>query len=79
MMSRVTPENRDRLKSAAAVAAFHVLLGYAFIAGLGFSPIREVARELKLIEVVEPPPPPPAIPPPPKRIQAKTPKPKDPE
>lgn len=79
MMLRVSPETRDRLKSAAGVAAFHALLGYAFLTGLGFSPVREVAQELKLLDIVEPPPPPPATPPPPKRVQAKDPKPKDPE
>ncbi len=80
-MVRVTEDNRDRLKSALGVAAFHALLGYALLTGLGFSPVQDVAQELRLFDVVEPPPPPPpAVPPPPrKKIEAKNPKPKDPE
>lgn len=52
--------NRDRVKSAIGVAAFHALLGYALIVGLGFD-IAEVPGEtLKLFDVSpEPPPPPP--------------------
>lgn len=57
--------NRDRLKSALGVAAFHALLGYIFIAGLGFDVVREVREELKMFDVAREVPPPPAEPPPP--------------
>ena len=49
----------ERVKSAAAVALLHVVLGYAFITGLGVDMIRESAEQLKLIDITEPPPPPP--------------------
>jgi protein TonB len=47
------------------VAAFHALLGYIFIAGLGFDVVREVREELKMFDVAREVPPPPAEPPPP--------------
>ena len=54
----VTLENRDRLKSAAGVAAFHALLGYALLTGLGFELPKQVTDKLEVFDVVEPPPPP---------------------
>ncbi|HET9427014.1 MAG TPA: TonB family protein [Allosphingosinicella sp.] len=55
--------NRDlapqRIKSAVAVALLHVLMGYAFITGLGVEMIRETGERLTLIDIVEPVPPPP--------------------
>ena len=51
--------NRDRLKSALGVAAFHAAIGYALIAGLGFDVVREISEELKLVRIAEEPPPPP--------------------
>ena len=62
MVKAIDERNRDRLKSIAAVAAFHALLGYALITGLGFDPARHVAEQLKMFDVIErelPPPPPP--------------------
>jgi protein TonB len=50
--------NRDRLKSAAGVAAFHALLGYALITGLGYELPAEVREKLEVFDVIEPPPPP---------------------
>lgn len=50
--------DRDRLKSAAGVAAFHAVLGYALITGLGFELPVEVREKLEVFDVVEPPPPP---------------------
>jgi protein TonB len=50
--------NRDRIKSALGVAAFHALLGYALITGLGFQLPAEVTDKLQVFDVVEPPPPP---------------------
>jgi protein TonB len=51
--------NRDRLKAAAAVAVFHGLLGYAFIAGLAVDFTRGIADDLKIFDVPGAPPPPP--------------------
>lgn len=57
-MVQVTQENRDRFKSGLGVAAFHLLLGYALITGLGFELPAEVKDKLEVFDVVEPPPPP---------------------
>ena len=80
MMLQVNPENRDRIKSAVGVAAFHALVGYAFLTGLGFEVGQTVSEELKMFDVFEKPPPPPAEPAPPEKVlkSAKA-KPKDPE
>ena len=51
--------NRDRIKSALGVAAFHAVLGYALLAGLGFEVPAAVSEQLKLINLAEEPPPPP--------------------
>jgi protein TonB len=64
MMVELNQENRDRLKSGLAVTAFHALLGYALITGLGIDVQREVGEQLKMFDVREEPPPPPAEPPP---------------
>ena len=50
--------NRDRLKASIGVVAFHALLGYALITGLGFEVVRTVSDNLKLFDVQEPIPPP---------------------
>ena len=81
-MLQVDQQNRDRMKSAAGVAAFHALLGYAFLTGLGFDATRSVEDQLKLFNVpdeVPPPPEPPAKPVQHKPEPKKKPKPKDPE
>lgn len=49
----------DRIKSAIAVAAFHAVLGYAFVAGLGIDVVAQAGQTMKLFDVTEPPPPPP--------------------
>ena len=51
--------NRDRLKAAVGVGAFHALLGYALISGLGYEVVTEVTDNLKLINIRNEPPPPP--------------------
>ena len=55
--------NRDRIVSAAGVGAFHALLAYVLISGLGFEVVREVRQELKMFDVTEELPPPVAEPP----------------
>jgi protein TonB len=82
MVHAIDERNRDRLKSMAAVAVFHALLGYALITGLGFDPVGQVAEQLKIFDVVEgelqaPPPPTPAAPD--KAEAKKVPKPKNAE
>jgi protein TonB len=69
----IDERNRDRLKSMAAVAAFHALLGYALIKGLGFDSVGQVAEQLKMFNVVEKelPPPPPPTPAAPDKAEAK--------
>ena len=48
--------DRDRLKSALAVAVLHVLLGYAMIAGFGVEIVRLAGDELTTFDVRIPPP-----------------------
>jgi protein TonB len=48
---------RERIASASGAAAFHLLLGYALISGLGVEVSRQAEERLKLFEVREPPPP----------------------
>lgn len=50
--------NRDRIKATVGVAAFHGLLGYALIAGLGFDFHTDVGDNLKVFDVLDDPPPP---------------------
>jgi protein TonB len=73
-------ENRDRLRSAAAVGLLHAVIGYVLLTGLGYSPSTALPEALKLLDIVEEPPPPPAKPAPPS-VEKKTRKarPKDPE
>jgi protein TonB len=78
-MLQVDQENRDRIKSAAGVALFHALLGYAFLTGLGFDLPGEAAERLKMFQVNEEPPPPPAEPARPEKAESRVHKPKDPE
>lgn len=80
MMLHVDQDNRDRIKSAFGVAAFHALLGYALLTGLGAQVAGTVSEELKMFDVFEKPPPPPAEPAPPEKVKkSATAKPKDPE
>jgi protein TonB len=59
------PEKRpERLASAAAVAAFHGLIGYALMTGLGIDIAREASGRLKLFDIRRAPPPPSTHPPP---------------
>lgn len=53
--------NRDRFKAGAGVAAFHALLGYAFLTGLAVTIPRTVGENLKVFAVPQAPPPPPVI------------------
>jgi protein TonB len=52
--------HRHRIGSAVGVAAVHLLLGYALIAGLGFRPQIVPEEPLKLFDIAAEPPPPPA-------------------
>jgi protein TonB len=78
-MLRVDERVRDRMRSAAGVAAIHALIGYALLTGLGFGPVTQAKEALRLFDVL-PEPPPPATPPPPERVEeTHRAKPKDPE
>jgi periplasmic protein TonB len=56
-------ENRDRLRSAAAVGLIHALIAYVLLTGVGYGPTGPLLPEaMKLLDVVELPPPPPAKP-----------------
>jgi periplasmic protein TonB len=77
-------QNQDRIKSAVGVAAFHVLLGYAFITGLGIDVAADVDERLKVFAIpVEPPPPIEEAIPPKEKTKERAPRlrpaPKDPE
>lgn len=65
MRPGIKPDKRQRLASAAGVAAFHALLGYALVIGLGFDGPSKTSEALKLFDIAPEPPPPPAKPPPP--------------
>jgi protein TonB len=47
--------HRNRVRSAAGVAAVHLLLGYAFVAGLGYRPAYLAEEPMKLFDVVPEP------------------------
>jgi protein TonB len=80
MLLQVGQENRDRIKSVLGVAAFHALVGYAFLTGLGYEVAETVSDELKMFDVFEEPPPPPTEPAVPEKVlKSETAKPKDPE
>jgi periplasmic protein TonB len=54
-----------RITAIVIVAALHALLGYAFVTGLAYNVVKQVAQDLKTFDVTEEPPPPPEEPPPP--------------
>ena len=54
----------ERLASAAAVVALHMLLGYSLLTGLGTRFADQTDAPLKLFDIRRAPPPPPADPPP---------------
>lgn len=56
--SAAQERNRDRLKAALGVAAFHAVLGYALVTGLGYEVSRTVADSLKVFDVPDDVPPP---------------------
>jgi protein TonB len=60
-------KNRDRLKAAVGVGAFHALLGYALITGLGYEVATKISDNLRVFDIPEPVPPPVEEPPPPQR------------
>ena len=65
--------NRDRIKAGIGVAAFHALLGYALIMGLGIDVAKVVDDKLKIFDVPRDKPPPPPKPPEPPKQKAKAP------
>ena len=54
-----------RITAIIIVALLHALLGYAFITGLAYNVVKQVAEDLKTFDVEEEPPPPEEEPPPP--------------
>ena len=60
-------EPGKKLLGIGLVVAFHVVLVYALINGLGVKVVEFIQKplETKLVEEIKPPPPPPDIPPPP--------------
>lgn len=62
--------NRDRIKAMLGVGAFHALLGYGLIAGLGFQVPEQVKDTFKVFDVPQQQPPPPIEEPPPPDIKA---------
>ncbi|MEO8723725.1 MAG: energy transducer TonB [Sphingobium sp.] len=58
-------ETSSRTVSLVIVALIHVVLGYAFVTGLGMKYVKKAAEQLNVIDVKEEPPPPDEPPPPP--------------
>ncbi len=58
-------EASSRTISIIIVALIHVVLGYAFVTGLGMKYVKKAAEQLNVIDVKEEPPPPDEPPPPP--------------
>lgn len=58
-------EASSRTVSIIIVAVIHVVLGYAFVTGLGMKYVKKAAEQLNVIDVKEEPPPPDEPPPPP--------------
>ncbi len=58
-------EASSRTISIIIVALIHVVLGYAFVSGLGMKYVKKAAEQLNVIDVKEEPPPPDEPPPPP--------------
>lgn len=62
MIVQVDADSRnDRIKSATAVVLVHVLLAYAFVAGLRFQAAAKVADTLAVFDLSQPAPPPPPV------------------
>lgn len=55
----------SRTVALVIVALIHVVLGYAFVTGLGMKYVKKAAEQLNVIDVAEEPPPPEEEPPPP--------------
>lgn len=55
----------SKITAIAIVALLHAVLGYAFITGLAYNVVKQVAKDLKTFDVTEEPPPPEELPPPP--------------
>lgn len=54
-----------RFVAIAFVVLLHAVIGYAFITGLAYNVVKQVAQDLKTFDVAEEPPPPEELPPPP--------------
>lgn len=54
-----------KITAIVIVALLHAVLGYAFITGLAYNVVKQVAKDLKTFDVTEEPPPPEELPPPP--------------
>ena len=60
--------SNGKIGAIVIVALLHAVLGYAFITGLAYNVVKQVAKDLKTFDVSEEPPPPPPdqpVPPPP--------------
>ncbi|MPT47987.1 MAG: energy transducer TonB [Sphingobium sp.] len=58
-------QTSSKTVSLVIVALIHVVLGYAFVSGLGMKYVKKAAEQLNVIDVKEEPPPPDEPPPPP--------------
>jgi protein TonB len=58
-------QSSSRTISIVIVALIHIVLGYAFVSGLGMKYVKKAADQLNVIDVADEPPPPEEPPPPP--------------
>lgn len=58
-------QSSSRTVAIIIVALIHLVLGYAFVTGLGIKYVKKAAEQLNVIDVAEEPPPPEEEPPPP--------------
>jgi protein TonB len=65
--------SNGRIAAIVIVGLLHALLGYAFVTGLAYNVVKQVAKDLKTFDVEEPPPPDEEPPPPEPKQQVQPP------
>lgn len=65
--------SQGRIAAIVFVAILHAFLGYAFITGLAYNVVKQVAADLKTFDVEDEAPPPEEPPPPPEKVEIQPP------